>query len=207
MLQHAAAFCAKENVTGVEWLLGDITDLSTLPGLAATSLFKGFDRILVRRVLPMLPVNKQVSILQQWSRYLAPGGQIIADQWHRRKFTGAITTAAPYGPPIERMTIEDRTAWKECQLEFGKQVTDAGLKMVQIACLYRGFEDQSMFYRAAAEKQWLEDGRSENAADMTSRYLATRKREMVQQREEDARKVGVKVYSHPVSVIGRIQLG
>lgn len=207
MLQHAAAFCAKENVTGVELLSGDIIDLSALPVLAVTSLFKGFDRILVRRVFPMLPVDKQCSILQQWSRYLAPGGQIIADQWHRRKFVGAITTAAPYEPPNERVGIEDRTTWKECRLDFGKQVTDAGLKMVQMAYLYRGFDDQSMLYRAAAEKQWLEDGRSDNAADMTSRYLETRKREMVQQKEEKNLKVGVKVYTHPVSVIGRIQLG
>jgi ubiquinone/menaquinone biosynthesis C-methylase UbiE len=200
MLQHALAFTIKEGICQkIEFYTAEISNLSSQPVLEPSQFFAGFDRILARRVLPLLP--DQPDILCHWSKYLAPGGEIVTDINHPLQIVGAVTTARPWQAAEKRRTIEPKTTWKECSAYLHKIADQAGLNVLKKGYQYRSFADESNLYGEKAKAAWLKSGRSRNANDMTSRFRENYKRETLKGMKEETKVTGIRVYPHPVSML------
>ncbi|MCJ1386315.1 hypothetical protein MMC17_009441 [Xylographa soralifera] len=204
MLQHALAFTIKEGTSGqIEFYPANISNLSSIPILQPSQFFRGFDRILARRVLPTMP-NKS-EILRQWSTYLAPGGTIVTDINHPLRIVGAITFAKPSQAAEKRRTIEAIETWKKCRDYIHKIADEAELKVLRKGYQHRAFTNEWHLYREKAQSAWLMSGRSRNAEEMTSRFGENHKRETIRSIEKEHQDLGIKVYHHPVSMLTTLQ--
>ena len=171
--------------------------------LQPSQIFTGFDRILSRRVLPMMPNKPEV--LRHWSKYLAPGGTIVIDINHPLRIVGAVTFAKPFQAAEKRRTIESKNTWKQCRQYLLETANTAGLRILRQGYQHRAFPDESDLYREKAKSAWLMTGRSHNAEEVTSRFAENHKRETLRSLEEENKVIGIRVYNHPVSMLAILQ--
>ena len=158
--QQMLGYARQRIIEGMHFLWGDIEQLGAIPELQTAHPEELFDVIFARKVLHNCHQPTQISLLQHWASFLAPGGRLIVDQAHEYRHLAQFQAVKTPGFEPFVQLIGSAKSWVQCRVYFHRQILDAGLKLDKMVELGRDGDDLGPAILQRAKADWDKTGRA-----------------------------------------------